>query len=333
MVVTVLVPVLIAGAGTVVMSVCVVLAFFGLTERSLTTYRGCVVPGACWVFSVAAAVAVYREGGLIGLACSAGASLLLARLVYVNKQVAEAVYKVAVRCWAEPGREALGARRQGGRTAVRSNVRAVEICTHRSEMFYVTETDLCDDALSSLSGSGFSRAPVLDETGTYAVGVVHLRDLVNSQTLVRDVMREALCASVSTKAYALFSLMNTQRSHLAVLLSDVGELYGIVTMEDVVEEVVGDIYDETDAGPLFVERPDGSVEVPGSFHLVDLARIGFIVPKTAARFANTVSGALCYVLGRFPEEGDVVPLEGFEIVVIEASGKVATKVRLVRTTG
>ena len=330
---TALVSVLVSGACAAVIAVCVAIVLCGLTEKRLVSYRGGVVLVVSWLLSVFAAVAVYSTGGFFLLVCVSSASGLAARWLRVTQKVADAIYKVTERSGSEPYEGVLEARANSSRTAVRNNVRAVEICTHRSEMFFVTETDSCESALSALVDSGFSRAPVLDTTESYAVGVVHLRDLVNSHSVVRDVMREALCASVSTRAHTLFSLMNAQRSHLAVLLSDVGELYGLVTMEDVVEEVVGDIYDETDTEPLFAERPDGSVDIPGSFHLVDLSRKGFVVPKTAARFANTVSGALCHILGRFPEKGDVVPLEGFNIIVIEANGMVATKVRLVRTAG
>jgi putative hemolysin len=165
------------------------------------------------------------------------------------------------------------------------------------------------------------------------VGVTHLRDLLVANKTVRDVMREPIYASMSTKAHALFRTMNTQRSHLAVLLNDVGDLHGIVTMEDIVEEIVGDIYDETDVGPTFVELPDGGIEIPGSFHIIDLDRLGFHIPQEVSRFANTASGALCHLLGWFPEAGDKVQLSGFEMVVLEASEMVATKVRVMRTAG
>jgi putative hemolysin len=101
---------------------------------------------------------------------------------------------------------------------------------------------------------------------------------------------------------------------------------GIITVEDLVEELVGEIYDEHDRDvQAVVHEPDGSMVVPGSFPVHDLVDLGL---DTVSLEATTVGGLLTEVLGRLPEAGDIIELDGNAFEVLETRRHTATRVRI-----
>jgi putative hemolysin len=123
--------------------------------------------------------------------------------------------------------------------------------------------------------------------------------------------------------------MQQSRQHLAVVISEHGAGEGIVTIEDLIEELVGEIYDESDRDVLAVERrADGSIDLPGRFPIHDLIDIGVDLPEGDY---TTVAGLLLDVLGRLPQEaGDVVAIDQWEATVLEVLDRAITRVRLRR---
>ncbi len=206
-----------------------------------------------------------------------------------------------------------------------------EVLLPRGQVF-VLDADLpANQALRQLADSGHSRAPVahgrnLDEV----VGVVRLRQLLDGG----DGPVSALAEDVPVlpeSAGVLDALRHLQarRQQLALVANEHGGIEGIVTVEDLVEEVVGEIYDETDRDVLsVVHHTDGSLTLPGRFPIHDLVDVGLDLPE--GPYA-TIAGLILERLGRIPEvPGDAVVVNGWRLEVTGVARRSITEVGVAR---
>jgi putative hemolysin len=187
------------------------------------------------------------------------------------------------------------------------------------------------EALSRLVAGGHSRAPVVGRIGLDDVlGVVHLRDLINAGGVVQEHMFTALFLPETLKVSDALRQMRTQRQQLALVVDERGAIDGIVTMEDLVEEVVGEIYDETDRDVLSViHEDDGAMLLPGTFPIHDLPDIGVDVGDLADSDYTTVAGLVLARLGHIPTTpGEVVDIDGHTAEVTAIAGHAITQLRL-----
>lgn len=186
-------------------------------------------------------------------------------------------------------------------------------------------------ACGALAASGHSRAPVAHGASLDDVlGFVHLRDLLGARGgEVRDLVSGPLLAFPETAGVldAMHELQ-ARRAQMAVVVDEHGSAAGIVTIEDLVEELVGEIYDETDPDVAAVVRGvDGWMELPGSFPIHDLTDIG--VDDIPSGPYSTIAGFVLDRLGRIPEDpGDVVEVGRWSVRVLEVHGRAIRKVRL-----
>jgi putative hemolysin len=181
-------------------------------------------------------------------------------------------------------------------------------------------------ALQHLRECGHSRAPVVRGTPDDIVGVVHLRDLFDGGT-VADHVRPVLALPETVRVVEALRRLQLERQQMAVVIDEHGGFEGIVTVEDLVEEIVGEIYDETDRDLSAVRRePDGTLVVPGSFPVHDLKDLGIDLP--AGGYA-TVAGLVLDRLGRVPEApGAAVAIDGWRLEVTEVVGHAIACVHL-----
>lgn len=208
-----------------------------------------------------------------------------------------------------------------------------QILTPRREVFVLDDEDPTEHALTRLLEAGFSRAPTAPEADLDRVtGVVHIRDLIEAGGRVADVAHAPLVFPESVEALDALRVMRQQREHLAVVINEHGSSEGIVTIEDLLEEVVGEIYDEADRDVVRVVRlPDGSLDVPGSFPIHDLIDVGIDLPEGDY---TTVAGLVLDALGRVPERpGDSVRIERWQATVLGVEDRAITQVRLRRLDG
>ncbi|MFP5317264.1 MAG: hemolysin family protein [Acidimicrobiia bacterium] len=209
-----------------------------------------------------------------------------------------------------------------------------EVMKPRRDVVVLSAGTACGDALEVLATSGHSRAPVADGGDLdHVVGVVHLRDLIGGGNApVRD--RASPATFLPESAHVLHALRDLQEAHqqLAVVVDEYGGGAGIVTVEDLLEELVGEIYDESDRDVLGVEREaDGALVVRGSFPVHDLADVGVDLPE--GDYA-TVAGLVLSALGRIPDEpGDHVEIDGWGATVLAVDHRAITRVRLSRGAG
>lgn len=187
------------------------------------------------------------------------------------------------------------------------------------------------EALQQILASGHSRAPVVGPAGLDDVyGVVHLRDLIGAEGPVDPLARPALFLPETLRVSDALRQMRAERQQLAMVVDERGAIDGIVTMEDLVEEIVGEIYDETDRDvQAVVKEPDGALVLPGSFPIHDLPDIGFDNPGPDDGDYTTIAGMVLAVLGHIPTApGEVVTLPQFTAEVLEVTGRAITRVRL-----
>lgn len=193
-----------------------------------------------------------------------------------------------------------------------------------------------DEAVKLVAEAGYSRYPVLDAQTKQVMGYLHLRDLFDvlsgkrKAKRVAELLRQPIFARESTSVEQLRRRMQARQCPVAVIRSDAGEFLGIVTMEDVLEEIVGEIRDENDdeVSPIH-RRGSGIVDVDGRVLLADLEREAEIVLKPPMKDVETVGG---YMLGRLERPalaGERVECEGYTLIATDVAGRRVRRIRIV----
>ncbi|MFI6759710.1 hemolysin family protein [Micromonospora sp. NPDC050417] len=206
-----------------------------------------------------------------------------------------------------------------------------EILVPRGEVVALRTDVPTADALRQLAASGHSRAPVVTRAGLdNVVGVVHLRDLLDGSGVVGDHVSEPLFMPETLGVTDAIRQMRQQRQQFALVVDERGSIDGIVTMEDLIEEIVGEIYDETDRDVQAVVRePGGTMLLSGTFPIHDLPDIGLDLDEADDGDYTTIAGLLLARLGHIPTApGETVEVPAFSAQVVEITGHAITKVRL-----
>ncbi|MFC7340623.1 hemolysin family protein [Saccharopolyspora griseoalba] len=211
-----------------------------------------------------------------------------------------------------------------------------EVMVPRTEVDFLDVDQPVTDAAHQVVGEPHSRYPVIRETADDVVGFVHVRDLLGSTyhdapaRTVGQLMRPvpAMPASKPVLA-ALTQLRGRGGGHLAVVVDEYGGTAGIVTIEDLVEEVVGDIWDEYDPSASPVRsRPDGSYEADGLLHRSDFEQqTGIELPEGPY---DTVAGFVLAQLGRLPEVGEYLDALGHRFTIREMDGHRVARILVTR---
>jgi putative hemolysin len=205
-----------------------------------------------------------------------------------------------------------------------------DVLRPRPDVLVLDPDDSCAEGRSMLVTSGHSRAPVgHDHSLDDAVGIVHLRDLLSDEPdcKVGQHAQPAMLFPESVTVLRALRDMQVRRAQMAIVINEHGGAEGIITVEDLVEEIVGEIYDEADRDVMSIRREaDGSIVLPGRFPIHDLPDIGISAPEGAYA---TVAGLLLERLGRLPEmPGDVVDSGPWRFTVTKVTPRAITEVRV-----
>ena len=213
-----------------------------------------------------------------------------------------------------------------------------EVMVPRTEVDFLDADDLATDAVAHISDRPHSRYPVIGETVDDVVGVVHVRDLLTARPLpdgspprLRDLARTVTILPGSKPVLDTLSLMRRGGGHLAVVIDEYGGTDGIVTVEDLVEEIVGEIRDEYDPKAV-PARPhaDGTYEADGLLHRSDVEeQTGITLPEGSF---DTLGGFVLQELGRTPDVGDTVEDLGHRFTVAAVDGHRVARVRITPLT-
>jgi CBS domain containing-hemolysin-like protein len=195
---------------------------------------------------------------------------------------------------------------------------AREIMTPRRRLVTVAETTTVNEALSLLAGSEHSRFPVTADRADDVVGIVHLRDLfrraqVDPASQVSAVARPVLAVAEVLTVPNLWKKLREEAQHCAIVVNEYGSVAGLVTLEDAIEEIIGEVHDEFDLGEEPIKVIDRRVSVRGDVLLAVLNdRFGLRLPEGEV---DTVGGLLWHKLGHLPTVGDEVRVEPDGIVI------------------
>jgi CBS domain containing-hemolysin-like protein len=208
---------------------------------------------------------------------------------------------------------------------------AREVMVPRTEMVWIEKGKTLRQAISLSLRSGYSRIPVIGEDSDDIVGVVYLKDIsrrifenaeAERTELVDNLMRAAYFVPDSKPADELLRDMQSARVHLAVVIDEYGGTAGLVTIEDILEEIVGEIADEYDThAPEVNELGPNVYRVSSRIHLDDLAELINLNLSSDDEGVDTLSGYLAKQLERIPIPGTSIVVEGWEFVAERAAGR------------
>jgi CBS domain containing-hemolysin-like protein len=202
-----------------------------------------------------------------------------------------------------------------------------EVMVPRPDIVVIERGKTVRQGLNLLLRSGFSRVPVVGENTDDVIGVIYLRDLVKKErseggasVKVEEAMRPAVFVPDSKPVDELLREMQSELGHIAVVVDEYGGTAGLVTLEDIVEEVVGEITDEYDREAPPVETlNDGSVRVTARLPVEDLEELyGVELPDEDV---DSVGGLMASLLGRVPIPGATVEVSGLVLVAESAKGR------------
>jgi putative hemolysin len=182
------------------------------------------------------------------------------------------------------------------------------------------------EAIGMLVGTTHGRAPVYRRDLDDVLGLVTLQDLVGAEGPVASRVRPVVALPESMGVLDALRRLQAEREQLAIVLNEYGGTEGIVTVEDLLEELVGEIYDEFDPDSHGIHRqPDGSLILRGSFPVHDLADLGITLPE--GDYA-TLAGLVLDRMGRIPGKGETVQVDGWRLEVLDVDHNAITQVRL-----
>ncbi len=212
-----------------------------------------------------------------------------------------------------------------------------EVMVPRTEVIFLDAITPVATAAKRAGDSPHSRYPVIGQDPDDVLGFVHIRDLVladdppDRHRTVREVMREVKRVPGSKNVLAALSEMRREGQHMAIVVDEYGGTDGIVTLEDVIEEVIGDIrdeYDRTGTGPR--RLVGGVVDLDGRVNLDELSELtGLVLPEGPY---ETAAGYVMASLGRLPALGDDVEFDGYRIAVTAVEGLRAARLRVTPPT-
>ncbi|MCZ3385404.1 MAG: hemolysin family protein [Actinomycetia bacterium] len=210
---------------------------------------------------------------------------------------------------------------------------AREVMVPRTDMVFVERHKTLRQALSLGLRSGFSRIPVIGDNEDDVVGIVYLKDVAKrafdhrdaeSTEKVESVMRKPFFVPDSRAADELLKDMQASRTHIAVVVDEYGGVAGLVTIEDILEEIVGEIADEYDVEepPAIEHLADGSLRVRARLHVDELAEVlDLDVDSADFEDVDTVGGMLAKFLGKVPIPGATVDVAGLRLCAESAIGR------------
>ena len=211
-----------------------------------------------------------------------------------------------------------------------------EVMVPRIDIVAIDQEATFDEAVEVVLKEGHSRTPLYRESVDHIVGILYAKDLLRliaaggTRPRLRDIMRPALFVPESQSVDDLLHELQRRKVHMAVVLDEYGGTAGLVTIEDLLEEIVGEIQDEFDEEePMKVEIGPGEVILDGRAAIDDLTEL--VEPALELEDDeeyDTLGGFVYHRIGRVPVVGDAVVIEPFVITVIKVSGRRVGKVRV-----
>ena len=218
------------------------------------------------------------------------------------------------------------------------DLRVDDVMVPRADIIAVEQSTPVAEVVGIMREAGHSRLPVFRDSLDDIVGMVHVRDLLrfwgaDRPGALTEVVRRQLFVPPSMRVRDLLLQMRATRIHMAMVVDEYGGTDGLVTIEDLVEEIVGDIHDEHDSEvlPQLVEKPGGVVEADARAPVEDLEkRMGFnLLPEEGDEDIETLGGLVFSLAGRVPTRGElIVHPAGLQFEVVDADPRRIKRLRI-----
>ncbi len=210
-----------------------------------------------------------------------------------------------------------------------------EIMVPRTDMACISSDAMVNDIVGEIIACGHSRMPVYEDTMDNIIGLVYAKDLLKywgmdaSAMNLKKIMRTPYFVPESKNLEELLQEFKRKRMHIAIVIDEYGGTSGLVTIEDVLEQIVGDIQDEYDLEEEWIIRePDGTLVVDGRLPVEELED-QFEISIEREKF-DTVSGLINHLTGRIPRTGEEIDGGSIQLVILDANERKIKKVRVIR---
>ncbi len=201
-----------------------------------------------------------------------------------------------------------------------NNIQIYDVMTHRVDVESIDVEDSREEITELIRSTGYSRFPVYEEDQDNIIGILYVKDFfLNQEKSLRELLKEPLFVPNSMICDDLFRKMQQEHTHFAIVTDEYGSFLGVITMEDLLEEIVGNIYDEYDEKEDYIiPNPDGSWTISGRAELKDVEKALDIELPEREEF-NTLSGLILNETEEIPKEGDQfeVLVDGLRIQVLK----------------
>lgn len=206
---------------------------------------------------------------------------------------------------------------------------AEDVMVPRADIIAADLDSSLDELVNVMAEDAHSRLPVYREQLDNIAGFVHIKDVLvavrNVRTVaVKDIVRDILFAAPSIRVLDLLLEMRARRTHMAIVVDEFGGVDGLVTIEDLVEEIVGEIEDEHDTeGPSMIRRPDGSILADARTEIEELEKlIGAFATDEEREEIDTLGGIVFSLIDRVPRRHEiVVHPSGLEFQIVDADSR------------
>ncbi len=208
-----------------------------------------------------------------------------------------------------------------------------EILIPRVNIIGVEISQSNDEIKNIFINERYSRLPVYEKTMDNIIGIIHQKDFfsfyLSGGTDIKSIVQEALYISEHKRISEIMHMMQHQKTHMAIVLDQYGGTEGIVTLEDIIEELVGEIYDENDDEPTEFQQLGENVYVAsGEFSIGDMLEKLELPYDTIGTACNSIGGWVMELLGHIPEKDEKLSWGAFTITVLDVSDQKIGKVRI-----
>lgn len=208
-----------------------------------------------------------------------------------------------------------------------------KVFTPRVDVMAIEITDSLDKIDQLFRESGYSRLPVYEDSIDNIIGVLHEKDFYylyrkENKTDIRQILQKPVYTSEHVKISALLKQLQHAKSHMAVVLDEYGGTAGIITMEDVLEEIVGEIYDEHDEIVEYFKKVDDTTYLVNCDADIEDMFEYFNVSVNDEYDFNTVSGWVIHMLDKIPEVGESFTYENFKVTVTDCDEKTINEIKI-----
>lgn len=215
-----------------------------------------------------------------------------------------------------------------------SEISASEVMTARVDMVALDVEDDWEEILETVETSTYSRLPVYEDSVDNIIGVLYLNHFLKALTddkkvNIKSLLMQPCYVYKTMKLPAVLNELRLAQQHLAIVTDEYGGTLGVVSMEDVLEQIVGDIWDETDVVELnYTVQPNGNYEIDGDMSISEFLELMEMDEDTFDFDSDTVGGWTIELNNGFPDAGDEVQYENLEITVLETEDRRVEKVMI-----